>query len=233
MNQTEAPPAPLSENPATTAPEQVPVDVFADVVCPWCYIGEARLERAAERLGVTLAVRWRPFQLRPEMPGTGLPWRAFAEEKFGGWERATAMFAQVSEVGAQEGLTFDFSRIASAPNTVDAHRLILIAEAEGQGQAAAHALFKAYFTEGRDLNDEGTLLGVAQSIGLDPEGVRAQLAGGAYTEAVAQSQREAQLLGVSGVPFFVLESPTRGRFGVSGAQGVEVFERALALARGQ
>jgi len=202
----------------------VTVDVFADVVCPWCYVGEARLEKALSRRPELHVVRrWHPFQLRPEMPRPGLPWRAFAEEKFGGWDRAQRAFAQVAEVGAQEGLVFDFSKVASAPNTADAHRLILWGEAQGRGRETAHALFRAYFSEGRDLGDRTQLAEVTEEVGLVGEDARALLESERYADEVRRSQEVAQQLGLSGVPFYIFNR----RIGVSGAQSVEVFERAL------
>ena len=132
------------------------IDIYADVVCPWCYIGERRLTEALSmRPEVEAEMRWRPFQLRPEMPEGGLPWTEFSREKFGGEAAARAAFGQVTEIGASEGLRFDFAKVASAPNTVNAHRLILFSARHGLQQETADALFKAYFSDGRNLNDDG------------------------------------------------------------------------------
>ena len=200
------------------------IDVYADVVCPWCYVGEAHLERAlSERPELDVTLRWHPFQLRPEMPAGGEPWRAFAEEKFGGLERAQSAFAHVTEAGARTGLTFNFDKVASAPNTVDAHRLILLAAEHDKEMETAKALFSAYFSEGRDLNSLDDLVAVATCVGLEEDAVRAFLESGAGTAEVWASQERAQELGVSSVPFYVLNN----QYGVSGAQPPELFLQAF------
>lgn len=203
------------------------IDVYADVVCPWCYIGERRLERAlAQRPDLRVERRWRPFQLQPAMPAGGVPWSEFARQKFGGVERAQAAFAQVVAAGAEDGIHFAFDRVASAPNTVDAHRLILLADRHGRQWETAEALFAAYFAEGRDLNNPDHLVAAAESAGLDPGAVRAQLASDEGRTEVAASQEEAGQLGISGVPFFVFDE----RYALSGAQPVVVFLQALDTA---
>lgn len=200
------------------------IEVYSDVVCPWCYVGEKRLEKALEaRPDLEAEISWRPFQLRPEMPKNGLPWREFALDKFGGERSMNAAFAHVSSSGAPDGAFFDFDNVATAPNTVDAHRLILFARGSEKEWRIADALFRAYFLEGKDLNGLEDLLAIAESAGLNPEGVRSYLARDARVEEVFASQEEAARLGISGVPFYVLD----GRYGLSGAQPVEVFLAAL------
>lgn len=206
------------------------IEVYADVVCPWCYVGERRLELAlAQRPDVTIERVWRPFQLRPEMPQGGLPWREFAQEKFGGWQRAQAAFAQVTQAGAADGLEFNFDRVASAPNTVDAHRLILWGRERGQEWETASALFAAYFAGGCNLNNRDELVTLMASLGFEGGEVRDYLASEANVAEVKASQQQAGQLGVQSVPFYVLD----GRYAVSGAQPVEVFVRALDTASGK
>jgi predicted DsbA family dithiol-disulfide isomerase len=213
----------MSESSTVAA---VAIDVFADVVCPWCYIGERRLERAlAQRTGVPTTRRWRPFQLQPHMPSDGVAWSDFVRTKFGGPERARSIFDRVTAVGASVGATFDFDRVANAPNTADAHRLILLAAERGDEWPVVNRLFRAHFAEGRDIGDAATLAELAGSIGLDPAHVRRYLASDRNRDAVVQSQRTAEGLGVTGVPFFVF----RGRYGVSGAQPEDVLTRAIDL----
>lgn len=198
----------------------VQIDIYADIACPWCYIGEARLQRAlAARPDLNVTKAWRPFQLQPQLPPEGLPWHAFAEKKFGGWERALGMFAQLTELGQAEGLAFSFERIVKANNTADAHRLILLAEENGKGLDTANVLFKAYFENGEDLNSYEALLGVAEQVGLEPERVQSYLESPAGRAEVAASQERAANLDISGVPFYVFNDT----YGVSGAQSVEVF----------
>ena len=206
------------------------IDIYADVVCPWCYIGERRLEQAlAQRPDLQVTRHWRPFQLQPGMPKQGLPWAEFAERKFGGARNMQAAFGQVAAAGAADGLEFRFDQVASAPNTVDAHRLIVWAAQHGKHWELANALFAAYFTHGRDLNDVEQLVEVAAQVGLDADRVRAFLVTDEGAADVQQSQRDAAELGVSGVPFFVFND----QFAVSGAQPVAMFVRALDMAAEQ
>ena len=200
------------------------IDVYADVVCPWCYVGERRLEGALRaRPDLEVERRWRPFQLRPEMPEGGLPWRTFALEKFGGEENMERAFAHVAAAGEPDGARFDFDRVASAPNTVDAHRLILHAQERGKQWQMADALFRGYFVEGRDLNDANDLAAMAHGAGLAPDEARTFLGGDAGVEDVRESQRTAAELGIEGVPFYVID----GRYAVSGGQPAEVWLRTL------
>ncbi|MGB3682051.1 MAG: DsbA family oxidoreductase [Rubrobacteraceae bacterium] len=206
----------------------VRIDVYADVVCPWCYIGEKRLEKAlVMRPDLVVTRRWRPFQLRSEMPAGGLPWPGFAREKFGGEANARAAFGQVAALGAEEGIHFDFGRVASAPNTVDAHRLILHADDYGLQWETTNSLFHAYFAEGANLNDPLDLTSAAGKAGLDTEEVRNFLSGSGLRDEVWQSQEKAGRIGVGGVPFYIFD----GRHGLSGAQPVEVFVQALDALR--
>ncbi len=196
------------------------IDVYADVVCPWCYVGEKRLARALEdRPDLDVAVSWRPFQLRPQMPTGGLPWQEFALEKFGGEQNMRRAFAHVEAAGTPDGARFDFDRVASAPNTVDAHRLILHAAERGREREMVDALFRGYFAAGRDLNDADHLATMAEEAGLDAEETRRFLAGDSGVEAVWESQRAAAAIGVTSVPFYVID----GRYAVSGGQPAEVW----------
>ena len=203
----------------------VQIDVFSDLGCPWCYIGERRLDRALMlRPDVIAEWHWRPFLLQPDLPEQGMPWTTFVDAKFGGMERARPMFERVTAVGASDGLAFDFDRVANAPNTIDAHRLILWAEGQGLQQELARLLFRAYFTEGRDLTDRETLVAAARDAGLDGEAARAWLAGSEGRAEVAASVEEARRLGITGVPFYVFQR----KWAISGAQPLEVFEETIA-----
>jgi predicted DsbA family dithiol-disulfide isomerase len=204
------------------------IDVYSDVVCPWCYIGERRLQGALrERPDLAVERRWRPFQLQPGMPADGMPWAEFSRRKFGGESGARAAFERVAAAGEPDGVRFDFDRVASAPNTVDAHRLILLSEKRGLGERVSEALFEAYFAGGADLNDHPTLIGVAAGAGLDADEARAYLASDAGADEVWASQQRAADLGIAGVPFYVFD----GRYAISGAQPLETFVRTLDAAR--
>jgi len=196
------------------------IDVYADIVCPWCYIGRAHLKQAlARRPDLDATLRWRPFQLQPDMPAEGKAFRPMLAQKFGSWDRAQQVFERVRQMGADQGLTFDFEAIDIAPNTVDAHRLVLWAEDQEQGDEMAEALFRIYFAEGRDVSDRDVLAACAADVGLDPDGARAVLDGDDYAADVRTSQDEARRRGVTGVPCYVFD----GRRAVTGAQPANVL----------
>ncbi|HEX8392193.1 MAG TPA: DsbA family oxidoreductase [Longimicrobium sp.] len=200
------------------------IEVWADVACPWCWIGETRLLRALQqRPEVRAEIVWRPFQLQPGMPAEGKPWEELVRTKFGGPERARVMFGHVASAGALDGLPFNFDAVTTAPNTRSAHRLILHAQQNGVGQEMADALFRAYFSEGRDVGRTGVLADVAAGVGLDRDRVARFLAGSEFADEVDASQADAAAHGVNGVPFFVLE----GKYAFSGAQPLETFVSVL------
>src|SRR3954447_23685158 len=143
------------------------VDVISDVICPWCYIGKRRLEKAVAALAGPVKVRWLPFQLNPTMPKEGVSRREYRTRKFGSWERSQELDARVVAVGKEEGIHFAFDRIERTPNTLEAHRLIWLAGKESVQDAVVEALFRAYFTEGRDIGNQQTLLDVVAEAGLD------------------------------------------------------------------
>ena len=204
------------------------IDLFADIACPWCWIGERRLKRVLAARGVEAAVRWRPYMLQRGLPPEGIAWNELVERKFGGWERARPMFAHVAQAAEPEGIRYDFEAIQRAPNTRDAHRLVLLAQDAGKVWEVSDALFSAYFAEGRDVNDGEVLVEVASAAGLGAERVRAMLASREYVAEVEASQEVADSSGVTGVPLAIFE----GRYGVSGAQPLEVFEMAIDRAQG-
>lgn len=196
------------------------IGIFADVVCPWCYIGERRLQEAMEqRPDLAVTRSWQPFQLRPDMPAEGQDWKQLINEKFGGAERANEMFTHITQLGNEEGIEFAFDRIASAANTADAHRLILFAAGHEREWEAAHALYRGYFTDGKNLNDPDDLVAVAETAGLDPAAAHNFLQSDEGTAEVRQSQNTANQLGISGVPFFIFNN----QYAVSGAQPAELF----------
>ncbi len=203
------------------------VDVFADVVCPFCYIGLERLSKLAADEG--LSVRWAPFQLRPEMAPSGEAWRPFALEKFGGEGGMQAAFAHLENYACDDGVCFRFDRVASAPNTVDAHRVILRAQQRDLGVPVAMSLMKGYFEEGAELRDAQVLAALAGRGGLPADEVRTLLAGDDLKKEVRRSQTLAYQSGVQGVPFYVLG----GQYALSGAQPTETMRAALAWAREQ
>jgi predicted DsbA family dithiol-disulfide isomerase len=205
------------------------IEVWSDVVCPWCYIGKRRLEKALAEFphAAEVEVVWRSFQLDPSYPkGERTSTYEYLAKKFGGSpQQAKGMTGQVKAVAAGEGLAFDFDR-ARVVNTYDAHRVTHLANAHGLGPQAHERFLHAHFVEGATLNDPDTLAGLAAEVGVPEAEVRKVLAGDQYSDEVDADIRDARTLGASGVPFFVLDRA----FGVSGAQPVETFLSALQRA---
>ena len=199
------------------------IELFADIACPWCYVGERRLYRALKDRGVDADVTWRPYQLQPGLPREGRPWAEFVDAKFGGAARAAGMFAHVSAAGAPEGIEFRFARVAVAPNTRDCHRVMMLAAEKGKTWEAAEALFGAYFTDGQDVTRGAVLVELAQGIGLDANETWAMLRSDRFTFDVDAGQARAAQLGVQGVPFYVFDD----KYALSGAQPYDVFLQAL------
>lgn len=204
------------------------IDVISDVMCPWCYIGKRRLERAlAERPDIAVDVRWRPFQLDASIPRGGMDRQEYLDRKFGPG-RAKEVYAGIEAAGAAEGIPFAFDRIEKSPNTVDAHRVVRWAAAGGDQQAAVERLFAGYFTEGRDLTDPDYLAEVAVEAGLDRDIVARLLAGEADRDRVAEEVRLAQRMGVQGVPCFIFAA----KYVVMGAQDPAILVQAIDQAVG-
>jgi predicted DsbA family dithiol-disulfide isomerase len=197
------------------------VEIWSDVVCPWCYIGKRRFEAAVEQFDREVEVVWRSFELDPSAP----PVREHSASehlasKYGmSAEQAEASHAQMTELAAAEGLEYHFDR-ARGGNSFDAHRLIHLAAAHDLQDAAKERLMRAYFTEGVAIGDREALVAVAADIGLD---ARAALESGDYADAVRADELLAHRIGIQGVPFFVLNR----RYGVSGAQPADVLVQAL------
>ena len=208
------------------------VDVVSDVVCPWCYIGKRKLERAlAELRGrepeLAVTVRWHPFELNPDLPADGIPRRSYLEAKFGGAERAAEIYSRVRSVGASVDIPFDFDRIVRQPNTRDAHRLIAWAQELGDAAPLVERLFRAYFVEGRLLTEPNELTVIASEAGLDGAAARSVLVSDRLRAEVEAEYREAQAAGISAVPFFIFN----GRTAVSGAHDPPTLLEAIATAR--
>ncbi|BCJ43643.1 polyketide synthase [Actinoplanes ianthinogenes] len=189
------------------------IQVWSDVICPWCYIGKRRLEEALAEFGGDVTVTYRAYQLDASPVPQPLPIKKVMAEKFGGPERAEQMFAHVAGVGANVGLTLDFDR-AIAANTFAAHRLIAWAAGQDRQADMLDALQRAHFTDGVDIGSLPALAEVAASIGLDPAAALAYLESEAGTSAVQVDLTEARELGITSVPTFVID----GKYAVQGAQ---------------
>jgi predicted DsbA family dithiol-disulfide isomerase len=204
------------------------VDVISDPICPWCFIGKRRLEKAVAAHAGLVRVRWLPFQLNPQMPREGVGRREYRTRKFGSWERSLELDTQVAAAGAGEGIHFAVDRMERTPNTLDAHRLIRLADTEGVQDAVVEALFRAYFTKGRDISARQTLLDVVAEAGLDRGKAEGVLTSGGGLEAIREAAELARRVRVEGVPFFVIN----GRVTLSGAQPPEAFLEAFRQALG-
>lgn len=194
------------------------ISVVSDVVCPWCYVGKRRLERALDTLGLreTSSVSWLPFELNPDMPEGGMERSAYRAAKFGP-DRAAALDERMSGIGREEGIAFAFDRMTRTPNTRAAHSLIAAAgSAEGEeGQdRLVDALFRAYFEDARDVGDPAVLVDVAASVGFERDWVDEMLRAPELRQRVFELEDGARRMGVSGVPFFIVDR----RWSVSGAQ---------------
>jgi len=205
----------------------VKIEIWSDVVCPWCYIGKRRLERAlrdfdgADQVEIT----WRSFQLNPDFPaGTAVPTPDYLASRFG--PQAQEMTGRVAFLGAGEGLNLRFENTLTV-NTFDAHRVLHLAADAGVAGEVKERLLHAHFTEGADLSDHETLARLAGEAGVPPDRVRAMLATDEHADAVRADTDEARALGANGVPFFVIDR----KYGISGAQPAEVFLRALQQAQ--
>lgn len=204
------------------------LDVIVDTVCPWCYVGKRRLERAlAQRPVPQLEIGWRPFQLNPTMPPEGMDRRSYLAEKFGGMQRARVRNRTIEEAGEEEGIVFRFDLVTRTPNTIDSHRLVRFAGQKQLQIEAVDALFFAYFTAGRDIGEIESLADIGAEIGLDRDGVFDYLRSGRDSDIVVAEDEMARGMGVGGVPCYIVDR----KYAISGAQSPEVFHQIFDLAR--
>ena len=204
------------------------IDIISDVICPWCLIGKRRLEKAIAAYGKPVKVRWLPFQLNPTMPREGVGRKEYRTKKFGSWERSLELDAQMVAVGETEGIHFACDLIERTPNTLDAHRLIWLADQQGCQDAVMEALFLAYFTEGRDISNRQTLIDVVTEAGLDRHKAEAVLNGNDGLEAITEAEGLSRRHRVDGVPFFIIN----GKITLGGAQPPDAFLEAFGKAVG-
>jgi predicted DsbA family dithiol-disulfide isomerase len=203
----------------------IKIDVVSDVVCPWCYIGKRRLEKAMKALAdkVDFDITYHPFELNPQLPETGYDQVAYLTEKFGSSDRYEQLTNQVSQVAASEGLSFQYDKQTTIPNTRRAHALMLLAQQEGKQLALVESLFKAYFTDGVDLTSLENLLQIAEQSGIDKQKAIAVLSNDESLKIIESSEKELQKLGITGVPFYIVNN----KYGISGAQASETFIKAF------
>ncbi len=205
------------------------VEIWSDVVCPWCYIGKRRFEAALGRFGHRddVTVAWRSFELDPSAPArrTGDSAERLAAKYGMSRQQAVASQDRLTQMAAQEGLAFHFDQ-AQSGNTFDAHRLLHLGAERGVQDEVKERLFRAYFSEGEPIGERETLVRLAAEVGLDPAEAEAVLAADTYDDEVRAEEQEATQLGITGVPFFVVDR----RYGVSGAQPADVLLQVLERA---
>jgi predicted DsbA family dithiol-disulfide isomerase len=203
----------------------IKLDILSDPICPWCFIGKARLDQALiNHPDHPFAIEWHPFQLNPTMPAGGMDRREYLETKFGGRANALKVYGAIAEAAEESGLEIDFAAIKRTPNTLDAHRLIHWAGIEGRQTAVVTALFKAYFQEGKDIEDPATLRAIAEGVEMDGDMIARLLASEADRADIIARDTHARQRGVNSVPTFIVANTHV----VPGAQPPELWEQVIA-----
>ncbi|MEP3055356.1 DsbA family oxidoreductase [Ascidiaceihabitans sp.] len=203
----------------------IKLDIMSDPICPWCFIGKAHLDKALQaHPDHPFEIEWHPFQLNPDMPMDGMDRRAYLEGKFGGKEGAVRAYAPVVENAEKAGVDIDFEGMKRTPNTINAHRLIHWAGIEGRQTAAVSALFKAYFTDTRDIGDLEVLADIADSIEMDASVVTRLLNTDEDMQSIRDRDAHSRKMGVNSVPTFIVG----GRHAVPGAQPPELWAQVIA-----
>jgi predicted DsbA family dithiol-disulfide isomerase len=200
------------------------IDIVSDTVCPWCFIGKRRLEKALSlRPDIAAEIRWRAYRLDPTIPRGGIDRKTYMRAKFGDGPRAASMGETIAAVGAEVGIAFAFDRIQMRPDTIDSHRLIRWSAAAGRQDAVVERLFKAYFEDGVDIGDPAALVAIARDSGMDADLVEELLRGDADRALIEQEDVLAHRMGISGVPTFIFDD----KFAISGAYESDKLVRVL------
>jgi predicted DsbA family dithiol-disulfide isomerase len=204
------------------------IEIYSDVVCPWCFIGKRRLEQALATAGYAREahIAWRPFELNPTMPKEGMDRRVYLDAKFGGAAARRAIEDRVAKAGETDGIVFAFDRIERTPNTFDAHRLIWFAGQQGCQDEVAEALFYSYFTKGRGIGNLESRVEIGSGCGLNREEVERFLSSDLAVQDVRAEEAIGHRLGIRGVPYFILN----GSISISGAQPPDIFVSAFQQA---
>lgn len=204
--------------------DKLPIAIVSDIACPWCFIGKSRLEVALARYGLTerVAITWLPYELNPEMPAGGMDRTEYLDAKFGAGRRREIEI-KLSEAALESGVTFNWGKVTRSVNTRMAHMLVAAASTVQRGSDMTAALFKAYWQDGRDVGDLETLVAIAVEQGFDEQAARDELANDELRETVIGLEDHAAKVGVTGVPFFIVD----GKLAVSGAQTPDVWAQVF------
>jgi len=206
----------------------VKIEFIFDTVCPWCYVGKRRFERAlAQRPGTRANIVWRPFLLNPDIPPEGVDRRTYLDRKFGGPARVQRIHGAVAAAGEAEGITFDFDRILRAPNTLNSHRMIRFSAGLGREAETVEAIYRGYFCEGRDIGAIADLVDIGRAIGLPTDSLEQYLRSDADISVILNDNARAHRLGVNGVPCLIFD----GQYAIAGAQEPDVLLRLIDIAR--
>ncbi len=204
------------------------IDIFSDLICPWCFIGKRRLDAVlATPVGEGVRVWWRPYQLYPDLPVEGVDRAAFYKARFGSEADSRKVGSRIRDEAYDAGIALAYDKIARVPNTQAGHRLVSFFDGDARQHDLMDALFTAYFCEGRDLGDLDVLAEIASGFGEDPSAIRERLAGDEGREAMREKVRGAYDAGLSGVPCFILA----GKFAIPGAQPVDTMSRFIERAK--
>ncbi len=204
------------------------LDFVFDTVCPWCYVGKRRFQRAlAQRPGARIEICWRPFLLNPDIPPEGIDRKAYLDRKFGGPARVQRIHAAVAAAGESEGIQFAFDRITRAPNTMLSHRMIRYAGGSGREAETVEALYQAYFCNGQDIGSVPDLIEIGRHVGLPAADLEAYLHSDADVSTVLNDNARAHRQGVNGVPCVILD----GMYALAGAQEPDILLRLIDIAR--
>lgn len=204
--------------------DKMPLAIVSDIACPWCFIGKTRLETALARRALTerFAITWLPYELNPEMPEQGMDRTQYLDSKFGPGKRKEIEL-RLSEAALESGVTFNWAKVTKSVNTRMAHMLVAAASTVQRGGDMTSALFKAYWQDGRDVGDLETLVQIAVEQGFDEQAARDELANDELRETVIGLENHAREVGVTGVPFFIID----GKLAVSGAQPPDVWDQVF------
>lgn len=204
---------------------KINIGVVSDVVCPWCYIGKRRLQRALELASdrFDFDVEYFPFELNPHIPETGSDFNDYLCKKFGSESKSRELTEHVRRVAAAEGIQFNLAMQRTRPNTRDAHRIIMFAKEEGKQLEVVEGFFRAFFTDGVDLSRTENLIDIAEEAGLDTDTIEALLNSNTGKLEIEMAEKELTDLGITSVPLFIIDN----KLAISGAQSVEAFTKAF------